>query len=339
MRLLLVVAIAVASACAHAPPPAPASSSALAPLPAASPSLAARIGDRVVTLAEVDEAAKVDIHQARTQALEKIIDEAVIDAAAKKAGKTPRQLLDDLAAARVPEVTTAEAQQYYDRNKSSLPEQLAHSTFTEIAPLIIRGLTEQRREQALRSIVGEMRDAAKVQVLLEPPRIDVAPLGPSRGPAQAKVTIIEFSDFQCPYCARAQPVVQELLKRYGDDVRLVFRDFPLEFHGDAAHAAEASHCADELGKFWALHDWMFDNQHNLSVDEIKQAASSLGLDRARFDKCLDSGKYRDVVATNHRDGERAGVTGTPAFFINGVMLKGALPLEEFKLVIDRALSR
>src|SRR5437763_208411 len=157
------------------------------------------------------------------------------------------------------------------------------------------------------------------------PSSAVAAIGPARGPAQAKVTIVEFSDFQCPYCARAQPVMQEVLKTYGSDVRLVFRDFPLSFHGDAAKAAEASHCADEVGKFWALHDWMFDNQRNLSVDELKAAAATLGLDRARFDRCLESGKYRELVQSNQRDGEKAGVTGTPAFFINGTMLKGALP--------------
>jgi protein-disulfide isomerase len=130
-----------------------------------------------------------------------------------------------------------------------------------------------------------------------------------------------------------------VLRTYGSDVRLVFRDFPLSFHGDAAKAAEAGHCADELGKFWALHDWMFDNQQRLSTAALTEAAASLGMDRARFEKCLQSGKYRDVVEANQRDGEKAGVTGTPAFFINGTMLKGALPFSEFKTVIDRALAR
>lgn len=153
------------------------------------------------------------------------------------------------------------------------------------------------------------------------------------------MTIIEFSDFRCPFCGRVQPVVQAVLKSYGSDVRLVFRDFPLSLDVDGTMAAIAGHCADEQGSFWRLHDWMFDHQRSLTASEIEEAAALLGIDRPRFERCLDSGKYLDLISASHRDGEKAGVTGTPAFFINGTMLKGAQPLEAFKTVIDRALAR
>jgi protein-disulfide isomerase len=320
-----------AASCAHEPS---------RPVVAAAPSpLAARIGDTEVTLAEVDDGAKSEIYEARAQSLHALIDERVVAAAAKKAGQPPHAFVDGLAAARVPEVSAQEAKQFFDDNKDRLPAELTGKPYGEVQPIIIHGLTEQKRQEAARAILGELREAAHVQVLLDPPKIDVAATGPARGAPNAKVTIVEFSDFQCPFCARTQPVVQEVLKRYDGKVRIVFRDFPLSFHGDAAKAAEAGHCADELGRFWPLHDWMFDHQHNLAVDDLKGAATQLGLDRKKFDACLDSGRYADAVAANQKDGEKAGVTGTPAFFINGAMIKGAQPFSEFQAIIDRALAK
>jgi protein-disulfide isomerase len=162
--------------------------------------------------------------------------------------------------------------------------------------------------------------------------------GPAKGPKTAKVTIVEFSDFQCPYCSRGKKVMEEVVAKYGDKVRLVFRDFPLDFHDKAQKAAEAGQCANDQGKFWAMHDWMFDNQQALDIPALKGAAKTMGMDSTAFDSCLDSGKHAALIKKNTKDGQEAGVRGTPAFFVNGVFLSGALPFEKFKTEIDRALA-
>lgn len=150
----------------------------------------------------------------------------------------------------------------------------------------------------------------------------------------AKVTITEYSDFQCPYCSRAAMTLKDIKETYGDRVDITFKHFPLPFHNYARKAAEASECAREQGKFWGYHDILFENQNNLGIDSLKGYASQLGLDREKFDSCLDNGEKADVVKQNYEEGISKGVTGTPTFFINGNKLVGAQPFEKFKAVID-----
>lgn len=169
---------------------------------------------------------------------------------------------------------------------------------------------------------------------------------PAKGPADAKVTIVEFSDFQCPYCGRfVQQTLPQILSNYGDKVRFVFMNFPLtSIHENAQKAAEAGECANEQGAFWQFHDIMFQNQSALTVDNLKSYAAQLNLDTAKFNECLDSGKMADAVAADMAVAEKAatdaGLTrfGTPAFFINGNSLQGAQPYDVFKAAIDAALA-
>src|SRR5690606_3752535 len=149
-------------------------------------------------------------------------------------------------------------------------------------------------------------------VLLEPLRIDVdAPDAPSMGPADAPITVVEFGDFQCPYCAGLEPTLDKIMKNYDGKIRLVFRQFPLEsIHPQAWKSAEASLCAREQGKFWELHNAMYDDQDALSVEDLKSAAKRLGLDGKKFDACLDAGKYEQTIREDVRAGEEAGITGT-----------------------------
>ncbi|MFH1256350.1 MAG: DsbA family protein [Candidatus Diapherotrites archaeon] len=160
-----------------------------------------------------------------------------------------------------------------------------------------------------------------------------------RGAADAKVTIVEFSDYQCPYCGKAEPTVEQILKDYDGKVKLVFRDFPLSFHQYAQKASEASECAGEQGKFWEMHDMLFANQSNLTDAELKKYAADLGLDTAKFNSCLDSGAMASEVQKDFEDGQAAGVSGTPSFFINGQILVGAQPISEFKKIIDAELAK
>ena len=167
---------------------------------------------------------------------------------------------------------------------------------------------------------------------------------PQKGPSDAKVTIIEFSDFQCPYCKRAEPTLNQIFDEYGNNVRLVYRDFPLSFHQYAQKAAEASQCAFEQGKYWEYHDILYENQETLDVASLKQYAKDLGLDSAKFDSCLDSGKYESEVEKDFQDGQAAGVSATPAFFIldrDGNVVEnivGAQPFSVFKEAIDPLLE-
>ena len=184
-----------------------------------------------------------------------------------------------------------------------------------------------------------MKLKTAVLVMLEPPRQKIETAGsPAQGPANAPIELVEFSDFQCPFCYRAHPTVEQVLKTYSGKIRFVYRNFPLPMHPNARPAAEAAQCANEQGKFWAYHDRLFDDQSKLGPDDLKASAAALGLDTAKFDACFDSHKYKAVVDADLQAGNAAGVNGTPAFFINGRLLSGAQPFDEFKKVIDEELA-
>jgi protein-disulfide isomerase len=176
-------------------------------------------------------------------------------------------------------------------------------------------------------------------MLLEPPRAEVAATGPSKGPANAPITIVEFSDFECPFCSRVVPTLEEVQEKYGDKVRLVFRQYPLPIHPSAPKAAEAALCAADQGKFWEMHDIMFAQQKELGVEQLKAKASQIGLDTEKFNQCLDSGAQAAAVQADMEAGARAGVNGTPAMFINGISVSGAVPYEQLAKVIDEELNR
>lgn len=162
-----------------------------------------------------------------------------------------------------------------------------------------------------------------------------------KGDPDAPVEIVEFSDFQCPYCARFwSDTLPSIQSEYIDTgkVKLIHRDFPLSFHSEAQKAAEAAECAGEQGKYYEYHDILYGNQDQLSVSYLKQHAADLGLDTEAFNDCLDSGEMEDEVAQDMADGSAAGVTGTPAFFVNGIKVVGAQPFSVFKEVIDSELG-
>jgi protein-disulfide isomerase len=168
----------------------------------------------------------------------------------------------------------------------------------------------------------------------------VAADDPSYGDAKAAVTIVEFSDFQCPYCLRAMPTLKQVQQKYGSRVRVVWKDFPLfRIHPQALKAAEAGRCAEEQGKFWPYHDRLFANQNALMVDDLKKYAQDLSLDTARFNSCMDSSKYAARVKEGIDAGNALGVSSTPTLFINGRILPGAYPIEELSAVIDEELQR
>jgi len=197
-----------------------------------------------------------------------------------------------------------------------------------------------KREEFLRSLRGQ----AKVVVNLKPPpiqRVEVSIQGaPVKGGDKAPVTIVEFSDFHCPFCKRVVPTLAQLESKYGDKVKLVFRDFPIEsLHPGASKAHEAARCAEEQGKFWAYHDKLFAGPASSSPELFNRFAKEVGLEAAAFETCLSSGKHQAAIKKDIEEGQRLGVAGTPAFFINGRLFTGAQPLEAFARVIDEELAR
>lgn len=161
-----------------------------------------------------------------------------------------------------------------------------------------------------------------------------------RGDLQkAKVVLVEYSDYECPFCGRHHPTMQQVLDEYGDDVAWVYRHFPLSFHPQAQPAAEAAECAAEQGKFWEFTDILYENQEGLGDDFYFSTAKDLKLKEKQFKDCYESGKYADVVAEDLQSGSRAGVQGTPATFVNGILVSGAVPYETLKDAIDQALGQ
>jgi protein-disulfide isomerase len=290
------------------------------------------------TQAEVK--ALTELYDTRRGLLEELISRRLLEGEAKAKGKTLDQWFATDYAATVPEPSEDELKAFYEEHKAQIP---AGRTYEDLKPQIVQAVKQLKARASLDKMLTSLKEQHHVTTtgLVPPelPRIKVDAKGPARGPEAAPVTIVEFSDFQCPYCGREVPVVEKVMKDYGDKVRLVFRNFPLEFHPFAAKAAEAGACAADQGKFWPMHDKMFANQEKLSVEDLKGYAKALGVDSAKFDKCLDAGEKKDAVAEDQKAGAAAGVNGTPAFFVNGIFINGAQPYEQFKQAIDRELNK
>ncbi len=280
-------------------------------------------------------------YQLRKQGLEGFVVERLVQAEAKKRGMTEEEFLKAEVDDKIAQPPEEEIRKLFDESKERLPP---GTTFEQVRPQIVDFLTGSKKQERARELFAELKKQANIQIMLpEPPRPpverkEVAATGPARGPESAPVTIVEFSDFQCPFCSRASKTVDEVVKAYPNQVRVVFRQFPLDFHPQAPKAAEAALCAADQGKFWEYHDVLFENQKALEVPQLQEYAQTVGLDAVKFNECLESGKQAEVVKADLEAGKKVGVSGTPAFFINGIMLSGAQPLEEFKSVIDAELQ-
>jgi protein-disulfide isomerase len=270
-------------------------------------------------------------HQLTETTLETVVRERLLEAEAASRSMSKEQLLTEIKAAPV---TDADVDAFYEQNKDRIPRPKA-----DVAAQIKQYLEQQNQQKAQTDFYGKLQDKYSVEYKMEPIRVEVAATGPSKGPENAPITIVEFSDFQCPFCSRVNPTLAQVQQKYGDKVRIVFRQFPLSFHQQAQKAAEASLCAHEQGKFWEMHDALFANQQALGVDQLKSQATQLGLSADAFNSCLDSGKYADQVAQDLKEGSAAGVSGTPAMFVNGRFISGAVPFEQIAPVIDDELRR
>lgn len=321
----------------------------LAPAPADGQP-AATFGDREITVEEIDARwrsvnpaehfqAVQTLYDGRRTALDGIIADALVEAAAAARGVTPDELLAEETAARVRPVTDAEAVAFFNANRNQM-----QGRPLEVMQSAIRNfLQDQQAADARQAFVAELRATGPaVAVFLNPPRQEIAltEADPAIGNPDAAVTLVEFSDFECPFCAAAAPTLKQLRENYGDQIRLVWKDFPLtQIHPNAYRAAEAGHCAREQGGFWEFHDVLFANQQALDDASLKVHAAGIGLDTAAFDACLDSSRYGDRVRTGMDMGTMLGVSATPTVFINGRAVSGAQPYEVFTAIIDEELAR
>lgn len=277
-----------------------------------------------------------DRHEIMERTLDSLVQEKLLAAEAAKRKIKKEELVQAEIENKV-EVPKDEAvKSFYEANKPRI-----EATGDEALQQVRQYLMQQKRNEIREAFIEKLKRDYSVVSSLEPLRIEVAASGhPTLGPASAPITIVEFSDFECPYCGSFFSTLKEIEKNYGDKTRIVYRQFPLNsIHPHAQKAAEASLCANDQQHFWEFHDVLFGNQHELTVDALKTKAVTLKLDATAFNSCLDSGKQAEAVRKDLIDGVRAGVTGTPAIFINGRMLSGAQPYGDIRKIIEDELAR
>jgi protein-disulfide isomerase len=306
----------------------------------------AEVDGTSITRAEVDRAAGKPLSNAREQLyklerqkLDEYIGATLITHEAKSQNVSVSTLLEREVDSKIPAITEDEIKSFYETNKVRLPVD-----FDKVHDQIRDYLQEQKIGNQKAAYVKALRSKAKITTYLKAPpvyRADVPYSGaPIRGAEKAAVTIVKFEDFQCPFCKTAQPTFKDLLNKYDGKLRVVHKDLPLEaIHPLARQAAEAARCAGEQGKFWEYHDQLYAVAPKLSTEDLKSSAKQIGLNTTAFDQCLASGKYRAGVQKDLNDGAQLGLTGTPAFFINGREITGAQPLEAFAAVIDEELGQ
>ena len=280
---------------------------------------------------------KLEAYEVTKQRAEQMVDDTLLLEEARRRQVGPEQIIRTEVSDKVRDPTEEEVAKFYSDNKARISGDL-NSVRNQVA-LYLQNESRQRLEKDLSA---RLRKSANIQWLITepPPPIQNVSVDddPARGDVNAPVTVVEFTDFQCPACAAMHPILDEVLKSYGNKVRFVVRDFPLNQHEYARKAAEAANAANAQGKFFEYVTLLFKNQKALDVPSLKKYASEVGLDRARFDAALDRSVYAAEVQKDVTDGEMYGVGSTPTIFINGVQLR-TLSTEGLKAAIDHATGK
>jgi protein-disulfide isomerase len=281
----------------------------------------------------------LDLHKQeyklKSDALNQIIRKKVVEAEAKKRSLSSDDLFKQEVDSKIAEPSDDQARGYYlaVKNQTTLP-------FEQVKSQVKQFLRNTEIQQAREKYADALRDKTAVAILLPPPVVQMS-YDPARvkGDAEAPVTLVEFADFQCPFCSKVQPLLNSVLAKYQGKVKLAYRDFPLaSIHAHAEIAAEASRCALAQGKYWEMHDAMFADQSKLDEGSLIKTAAGLGLDQNSFAACVRSNNYKERVQQDFRAGSEAGVNATPSFFINGEFLGGAQSDTDFAAIIDRQLA-
>jgi len=280
---------------------------------------------------------QMEIYKLRKSALDVKINDALLEKEAQNRKVTTRALLDAEVGGKIKKVTEADARDFYEKNKDKIP-----GDYAQYKDKIINYLGQLEQQKAESAFADQLRKSAKIEIYLKEPVAPVLSIStddrPTRGKPDAPVTIIEFTDYQCPSCGALHPIIEQLVGEYGERLRLVIRDFPLDRHENAFKAAEAAEAAREQGKYWEYINILFHNQNALGVDKLKEYATQIGLDRSKFDAGLDSGKFADSVKRDLNDGNRLGIDSTPTVFINGRKFTGEKTHDNLKAAIDSLLK-
>jgi protein-disulfide isomerase len=306
----------------------------------------AKIGDEFITEEQLIGEDKMDFFELKKREydlkmdrVKRMMAEKLLGAEAKKAGLSADEYIDKKVIKGEIKISDAEMKKFIAEKK--IPDSQIND---QIKERIKAYMQNEKRQNLIQAAISRLTKSKPVEVYFEKPKMDVkvelADHTPTVGKKGAKVTIVEFSDFQCPFCARGAEIVHEIAKKYGNKVVIGFRHFPLPMHKEARPASEASMCVSEQGsdKFWKFHDKVFKNQQSLDDASLEKFAKESGANVDKFKECVSSKKYAKVVQDDLTYGEKVGVRSTPTFFVNGQIVNGAVPLEQFSEMIDEELS-
>jgi protein-disulfide isomerase len=255
----------------------------------------------------------------------------VLEQKAKSENLTVDQLIDRDIKSQVKDPTEDQMKVYYEGLETD-------QTYEAVRDKVLEKIRQLRTDKLLSAYVKALRAQTSVSITLAPPRANVEVAdGQVLGPKTAKVTLVEFADYECPYCQKVADDVRKLKADFGDKVSFTYKDFPLPMHARAEKAAEATRCASKQNKFWEFHDELFHSKE-LDVDQLKAQARALNLNTEQFDKCLDSGEQAATVERDRKEGMRLGITGTPSFFVNGHYLSGALDYAALRQIVEQQLA-
>lgn len=319
----------------------------------AAPKTVATVEGNAITQKELNEAAAGDLErlelqkaridaqavQARQEILERnlnrLINDRLLTKEAAKRGITKEQLIANEVTSKVQDPTQAEIDFYYETNKARI-----NAPKEQVTGQIAQYLRQQNQSRLMDLLIESLKKQYPVTTNLEPLRYQLDTKGhPSLGPETAPVTLVEFSDFQCSYCKSYAAVLKRVVADFKGSVRLVYRNYPnTETHPESLSAAQASLCAQEQGRFWEMHDILFQNSDKLKDEDLKVYASKLGLNMKLFSDCLDGRKHADKLKRDFLDATRAGVTGTPTLFVNGRPFVGDRTFEELSRIVHEELS-
>jgi protein-disulfide isomerase len=303
----------------------------------------ATVGGRPIMATNIEERLKPIIYKLRLntyqlakQALEITINDQLLIAEANRRGVGADEIVRKEVSDKLRPPTQAEIAKFYEENKATLTGDLP-SLSNQIAAY----LQEKDRQRLEQEFSNRLRAGANIRLLITEPTLPVQVINadddPVRGAPNAPVTIVEFTDFQCAACAKLQPILEEVFKTYGNKIKLVVRDFPLDMHPNARKAAEAANAANAQGKFWEYTALLFQRQNALDVPSLKKYATEVGLNRAQFDIALDSGRFAAEIKHDMDEGILYGIDSTPGVFVNGVALR-EMTVEAMRALIDRSLT-
>ena len=308
--------------------------------PAAGPdTVLVEIDGQKLTMADFEKKAPAGLFHARNtfyeaekKHVEELINESLLERAAQKEHVTIAQLLEKHVNSTIGADPSDDALKVYYEGIDNAPP------FEQVKDQIVKNIRDKRMAKAKAAYIKALRAEAHVNVLLAAPRAQVSMKDtPVRGPVDAAVTIVEYADYECPYCQQAQPILDKVEKDYKGKVAFAYKDTPLPMHAHAQKAAEAALCAMDQGKYWEVHDMLYSTRQ-LELAKLKEDARLLKMDVQAFDKCLDSGAKASILSSNLAEGQGYQLQGTPSFFVNGRFFSGGMTYEQFKVVIDEELA-